>query len=249
MRADRIGQGVRALRHRRGWRQVDLQARCGASDSVISDIERGRLAEVSLPSLRRVIEALDARLILDIWWRSGELNRLLDADHSKLSETWQDRLSAPPAGWMSRTEVSFNHYGDRGIIDILAYHPALRVLVVTEIKSVIYDNQELLGKLDIKERLARSVAQRFGWDAARVVPCVVVADTRTNRRRIDEHRGMYSRFDARGRRALAWLKDPRIAVDGLLVFVTMPDSAQGGARRAGRQRVRRVRSDPTMGGR
>lgn len=246
MREDRIGQSIRALRHRRGWRQVDLAARCGVSDSVISDIERGRLAEVSLPTMRRVIEALDARLVLDIWWRSGELNRLLDADHAQLSEIWQRQLLVPAAGWMSRTEVSFNHYGDRGIIDNLAYHPLTHTLVVTEIKSAIYDNQELLGKLDIKERVARHVVRRFAWNPDRVVPCLVVADGRTNRRRIDDHPGMYSRFDMRGRRALGWLRDPRPAVGGLLVFAALTDSAHSGVRRAGRQRVRRTRGDSSV---
>jgi transcriptional regulator with XRE-family HTH domain len=246
MREDRIGQSIRALRHRRGWRQIDLAARCGVSDSVISDLERGRLAEVSLPTVRRVIEALDARLVLDIWWRSGELNRLLDADHARLSEIWQRRLLATAAGWMSRSEVSFNHYGERGIIDNVAYRALTRTVAVTEIKSAIYDHQDLLGKLDIKERVAREVARRFGWNADRVVPCLVVADGRTNRRRIEEHPGMYSRFDMRGRRALGWLRDPRPAAGGLLVFAPLPNSAHSGARRAGRQRVRRIRGDSSV---
>ena len=215
---------------------MDLAARAGVSDSVISDIERGHLAGVSLPTLRRVIEALDARLVLDTWWRSGELNRLLDADHAFISEQWQRRLQS--CGWSSRAEVSFSHYGDRGIIDNLAFERTSRTLVVTEIKTAVYDNQDLLGRLDIKERVAQGVARRLGWHADRVLPCLVIADGRTNRRRIGDHPALFARFDTRGRSAYSWLRDPRPAAGGLLVFAKLPDSARSGARRAGRQRVR-----------
>lgn len=215
---------------------MDLQARSGVSDSVISDIERGRVGEVKIPTLTRVLHALDAKLVLDVRWRGGELDRLLDADPAQLSERWHAHLRT--CGWPNRGEVSFNHYGERGIIDNLAFDPSTRTLVVTEIKSAIYDTQDLLGKLDIKERVAKDVGRRFGWMADRVVVCLVVADGRTNRRRIDEDPAMFSRFDTRGRQVIRWLRAPRVEVAGLLLFAPLADSAGGGRRRAGRQRIR-----------
>ena len=43
------------------------------------------------------------------------------------------------AGWDVATEVSFNVRGERGSIDILAFHQATGSLLVIEIKSVVPD--------------------------------------------------------------------------------------------------------------
>jgi len=40
-------------------------------------------------------------------------------------------------GWLVAAEASFNRYGERGSIDVLAFHPADRVVLVVEVKSVI----------------------------------------------------------------------------------------------------------------
>ena len=42
-------------------------------------------------------------------------------------------------GWEVATEISFNMRGDRGTIDILAFHAATGSLLVIEIKSVVPD--------------------------------------------------------------------------------------------------------------
>lgn len=79
-----VGRRYRALRHRLGWRQVDLAARAGVSHSVISLVERGRLEEVTLRSLRRIARELDAELVMNLWWRAGDLDRLIDEGHASL---------------------------------------------------------------------------------------------------------------------------------------------------------------------
>jgi transcriptional regulator with XRE-family HTH domain len=40
----KVGLIIRALRRRRGWRQVDLSSRAGVPQSVVSEIERGHIA-------------------------------------------------------------------------------------------------------------------------------------------------------------------------------------------------------------
>ncbi|MGH2358559.1 MAG: hypothetical protein ACRDGJ_11225, partial [Candidatus Limnocylindria bacterium] len=166
--------------------------------------------------IERVLAALDASLDLRVRWRGGELDRLLDQDHARLLELSASRLAA--TGWLLRHEVSFNHYGDRGRIDQLGYDPATRTLLVTEAKTGIFDTQDLLGRLDVKERLAPEIARRFGWRVERVVVVLVLADGRTNRRRIEQHPELFGRFSCRGRGVAVWLKDPQPLVGGLLVF-------------------------------
>ena len=211
----------------------------------ISCLERGRVPS-SLTTLRRVVEELDARIFTKVVWRGGELDRLLDADHARLQETWARRKRRARAGWIDRQEVSYNVYGERGAIDDLAYHPPTRTLVVSELKTGIYDNQATLAKLDEKERLAREIAGRFGWPVDRVVACLVVAEGRTNRRRVETHPALFGRFDCRGRAASAWLREPARPVGGLLVFENLSDGRRAHGRRAGRQRVRHRHHDASV---
>jgi hypothetical protein len=143
--------------------------------------------------------------------------------------------------------VTYNHYGDRGSIDDLAFDPVSRTLLVTEMKTGIYDGQRTVAKLDEKVRVAVGVARRLGWMAQRVIPALVVAETRTNRRRIGEHQALFARFDCRGRAATAWLRDPaRGGIHGLLLFIPLSDLRGTHGRRAGRQRVRLSRMPPSV---
>jgi transcriptional regulator with XRE-family HTH domain len=239
-----LGRVVRALRHRRGWTQLQLAERVGVSDTVISEIELGRLDGQKWGVMRHMLEALAASLEALPRWRGAELERLLDADHAAITEQWGHELTA--RGWDVRTEVSFNEYGDRGRFDLIAFHHASRTLLVDEHKTVLADAQQTLGGLDVKVRVAAGVARRLGWNPARIVPCLVLADGRTNRRRVEQHPTLFTRFDLRGRRVLAWLRDPRTPVGGLLVYRSLPNSATSGARRAGRQRIRPRRSPPSV---
>lgn len=210
-------------------------------------MERGSLRACSLVTLERIVEALGGRAVLFVEWRGGELDRLLDADHALLRERWAERRS--PGRWAARQEVTYSVYGDRGSIDELAFDAATGTLLVFELKTGIYDSQRTTAKLDEKARLGALVAQRFGWEARAVVSALVVADTRTNRRRIHDHPAAFARFDCRGRDAFAWLKDPSRAVGGLLVFVPLSDVRGTHGRRAGRQRVRHPKRDPSSPGR
>lgn len=183
------------------------------------------------------MEALDAWIFMKVVWRGGELERLLDADHSRLQERWSIRKRASGDGWVSHAEVTYNVYGERGSIDDLAFHPESGTLLVTELKTGIYSADATLAKLDEKVRLADGIAQRFGWRAERVVPCLGVAESRTNRRRIETHPAMFAAFDRPGWSARRWSADPARAVHGLLIFENLSDGHAVHGRRAGRQRV------------
>jgi transcriptional regulator with XRE-family HTH domain len=197
----RIGRTVRILRQRRGWRQRDLGLHAGISKAAISDIERGRVDRYTLATIRRVLRSLSATVELyATWGGAGDLDRLLDADHALVVELWAGRHQA--AGWELLPEASYSIFGERGRIDLLAFHPTTGVLEVAECKTGIWDVQDTIGRLDAKVRLARRVAAERGWRVSRVVPALVIAEGRTARRRIAQHSSLFGRFECRGHSAL-----------------------------------------------
>jgi hypothetical protein len=115
----------------------------------------------------------------------------------------------PAAGWSVVPEASFSIYGERGSVDILAWHPGRHAVLVVEVKSRIVDVQGLLSAVDRKRRLARQIAAERGWKPHIVGVWLAVADGRTNRRRLGEHRRTFAAAlpgDGRGLRS--WLRDP-----------------------------------------
>jgi transcriptional regulator with XRE-family HTH domain len=232
-----LGRSVRMLRHRRGWRQLDLAQRAGVSPGLVGLLERGHADRLTVQGVRRICGALDLWLTWDAGSRGPEIVRLRDADHAALGTGLAGELQA--IGWATAAEVSFNHYGDRGRIDLVAFDPPTAILLVIEIKTLIADIQELLGMLDVKCRNAHHAIEPREWRARSIVPCLAVADGSTNRRRIAEHEALFRRFTVRGRAAQAWLRRPSSPVPrGLLLFEKLPDRNRVDARRAGRQRVR-----------
>jgi transcriptional regulator with XRE-family HTH domain len=213
-----LERAVHVLRLRRGWTQEELGRRAALSRDVVSRLERGQLSGLTVGTIDRVVRALEASVQLTLRWHGEQLDRLLDEAHAALQQAVAVLLAG--LGWQLRVEVSFNHYGERGRIDLLAYHAARRVLLVVEIKSAIGDLQETLGRLDIKVRIAMNVARDLGWtDVTAVLPVLVIADSRRARRIIAGHDLLFSRFDVRGRSAVAWLRKPlQSTPTGLLWF-------------------------------
>jgi hypothetical protein len=209
-----------------------------------SMIENGRLEGLTVRTIRRALIPLDVPLDWDGGWRRPELARLRDADHSALADAWARWLESN--GWLARPEISFNRYGDRGRIDLLAYHPIARVLLVIEVKTALVDVQELLGTLHVKSRVARFAAGELGWHPISVVPCLLVADASTARRRIHEHDALFARFSLRGHAAVSWLRQPTGRPEGILLFRKLPDSNSSGITRVGRQRIRLRRSESSV---
>jgi hypothetical protein len=145
---------------------------------------------------------------------------------------------------VSAPEVSFAVFGERGVIDILAWHPGRRALLVIELKTDIADVNELLGTAGRKRRLAIQAAVGLGWRDVRDGPpptvslWIIVAPGRTNRRRIEAHEAMVrSALPLDGRAMRSWLRDPARAVAALSFW----PSSHGRTGRPSRKPVRRVR--------
>jgi transcriptional regulator with XRE-family HTH domain len=225
MHEARLGTAIRLIRQRRRWTQAELGARAGVSKSTISRIERGHVRTLTVATIQEVAGELDVRVDRVPRWRSGDLDRFLNRRHSNLHELVARWFGEAVPDWVLAPEVSYSIYGERGVIDILAWHPGRRALLIIELKTDIVDVNDLAGPADKRRRLARTIAQERGLDPATISVWVVVAPSRTNRRRLAMHRTMLRMaFPSDGRTIHGWLRNPVGAVSALSMW---PDSHPG----------------------
>ena len=233
MNAERLGRLARTLRVRHRLTQVALANRAGVSRRAVSTLERGQLGSLRLEHVETLLTALGARLDLRVFWNGPELDRMLDEAHAALGGAVKRRLER--WGWLVRVEVSFSRYGERGRVDLLAFHPGTGTLVVIELKTDLVDVQALLGSLDVKTRLARGIAERFGWQVRTVVPAIVWLEHSATRKRLARVSTLFDAYSLRGRSAITWLRQPSTPPPGGLMWF----AARPGVRRSGpRERVR-----------
>lgn len=205
----RVGAAFRITRIKRDWRQVDVAVRARVSRALVSLIERGHLDHVSLRVLRRVAAVLEIRVDLVARARSGDLDRLLNADHSAFHEEISRFLDGLPE-WIHAPEVSFSIYGERGVIDILAFHPPTGSLLIVELKTELVDVNDLLATMDRRRRLGRIIANERGWQASTVSVWVVLTEAKRARSRVRSHEAtLRSAFPADGHAMRTWLRSPR----------------------------------------
>jgi transcriptional regulator with XRE-family HTH domain len=239
-----FGGRVRAVRLRLAWRQCDVAAKAGLSRSTVQRIERGQLDKMALAHVRAVLRALDMDLELVPRWRGGELDRIADEGHAALVGLVADILEND--GWTVVSEASFSIYGERGSIDLLAWHAPTRTLLVVEVKTSLNSVEETLRRIDVKVRLAPRIArERFGWEPISVGSLLALPDDAASRRRVARHDPVLRRaFPIRGREARTWVRSPA-GPAGVLLFLS--DALRAGRIRriAPRRRVRRRVSQPS----
>ncbi|HEY2917341.1 MAG TPA: helix-turn-helix transcriptional regulator [Candidatus Limnocylindrales bacterium] len=207
MDGQRLGATLRAVRIQRGLRQLDVAGRAGVSDATVSRIERGHLGPITFETVEAVAAALEVRLDHRARTRGGELDRLMDARHASLGE-WVIGFLAEH-GWVIRPEASFSVYGERGSIDVLAWHPVSGALLAVELKTAIVDIGDLLSTLDRKRRLAPGVARSLGWQPDLVGVWLAIGDGATNRRRVASYAGaLRAALPDDGNRLRRWLHEP-----------------------------------------
>lgn len=237
----RVGRALRAIRHHFGWRQGDVGERARVSQQAVSVAERGIIDAMPLRRLRQIARALDADIVVTVRWRGGDLDRLLDEGHASLIGAVLRSLE--DFGWEVRPEVTFSVYGERGSIDILAWHAPSRTLLVIEVKTELTSVEETLRRHDAKVRLAADIGrERFGWEARQVARLLVLPDVSTARRRVERHDAVLGRaYPARGSTVRTWLRAPASPMAGLL-FVS-PAGGRGQRTSLSRKRIRRRRRD------
>jgi hypothetical protein len=204
---------------------------------MISKIERGEIAVVPIGVLRAVAGALGASLDLKLRWHGEGLDRLLDETHARLVDATVVLLR--DAGWDVAVEVSFAIQGERGSIDVLAWHPPTASLLVIEVKSVVPDSQATLHGLDRKARLAPQLALERGWECRNVGRLLVVGESSTSRQRISRLDATYdTALPDRNVEVRRWIRRPDGPLGGLLFLRNAP---VGRTKRpsTARERVRR----------
>lgn len=232
-----LGMLFRTVRVHLHLRQEDVARRAGVAQSSVSRLERGHLATLRLDGVRAVANVLQLRLDLKPSWRGGDLEQVTNARHSALHERLADRLVGAD-GWVSAAEVSYSIWGERGVIDRLAYHAGRQMLAVFEIKADLSDPAGLVAQVDRYRRLAPEIAHNRAWEADKVSCWAVIADSDTNRRRLAAHRTLLrTAFPADGRVLGEWLRDPADRLDGL-TFMAYPRHGTG---TGGLSTVKRVR--------
>ena len=204
----RVGLVVRALRRRRGWRQVDLAEEAEISQSEISRIERGHIDTLSLRAIRSVPAAVDARGEMDVRWRGGELDRLIDERHARLGTL--SGVEVRRYGWAVLAEITFRRLGERGSIDLLVVKEAERAAMIQELKSELTSYEEMQRRLDVKLRVGASVIEeRLGWRPRHLAVVLVLADTSTNRDRVRRVAPLLrAALPARNVEIHRWLRSP-----------------------------------------
>lgn len=246
MNGARTGSLLRQIRQRKRWRQADLARRAGVSRQAVSRIERGWIHNLPFGTLELVAAALDAQVDLVVRWHGGDLSRLVNARHAAMHETVAGLFARLP-GWKAEPEVSFSIWGERGVIDVLAWHDGRRALLVVELKSELVDVSELLGTLDRKRRLAARVASERGWLGATTSAWVAIADSRANRRAVAQHgTAIRSKLPIGGRVMKGWLDDPVGAVNAL-TFLSSAHSVSSRPSLAATRRVNRPRKSAASG--
>jgi transcriptional regulator with XRE-family HTH domain len=201
--------------------QAALARRAGVSQAAVSRAERGMARALTLRTLDRVTEGLGARINIRLLWHGEELDRLLDAAHAGLVDQVVALLTAN--GWEVVAEATFSIRGERGSIDVLAFHPEVGALLIVEVKSVVPDIQATLSGIDRKARLGPEIAAARGWRIRSVSKLLVLPDDRTARRRLAAHASTFALMvPLRTVAVRRWIARPGDAIGGVLFLPASP---------------------------
>jgi hypothetical protein len=125
-----------------------------------------------------------------------------------MHELVAERLAAL-TGWEFATEVTFSEWGERGVVDILAWHSLTRTLLIIELKTEIPDPAGLVAQVDRYHRLAPAIGRGRGWNPLSVATWVLVAESDLKRRQVGRHNVMLrNAFPLDGQFLRRWLRAP-----------------------------------------
>ena len=114
-------------------------------DAVVK-LEAGRLGPMRTASIRAIVAVFGLSYEPALRGLGADEDRLIDERHSRIlgaCATWLKTL-----GWVVPSEVSYSEFGERGSVDLLAWHPASASLLVIEVKSELASLEATLRKLD-----------------------------------------------------------------------------------------------------
>jgi transcriptional regulator with XRE-family HTH domain len=187
-----LGEAIREARTLIGWTQRELAERSETSQAAIWRLETNQPGRLDLRTVERVLKALGMRLSLGIDARHlADRRRQRDAVHARLTGYIARRLERD--GWLTATEVPLGDEAPRGWIDLLAYRPTDRSLLIEETKTDLPDFGGLQRSLSFYDREAWRAAHGLGWQPARRAVLVVALDSVAMAERLADNRDLVSR--------------------------------------------------------
>ena len=161
------------------WSQHELSRRTGVSQSTISRIEAAKLDDVPLGTVAVLLEAMGGRLRVEAEAPFlGDRGLQIDPAHARMSGYVTRRLER--CGWRVATEVEVGGNRSRGWIDVLAFSPATRNVLVIELKTDLHNLGAIDRTLGWYEREAWFAARRLGWRPSAVVGSLLLLMTDEN---------------------------------------------------------------------
>jgi hypothetical protein len=235
----RIGRIHRTLRQRTHLTQHEVSVKSGVVRWKIGRLERDLIDRLRFDEVERCLAALGAELEVRVSYRGAEVDRLIDRVHSLVAARVVDVLRRH--GWQVQTEVTFSEWGERGSYDILAWHPRTRTLLVIEVKSELASVEGTMRQLDVKVRLAQSVARkRFGWQSRAIASVLVLPEDRSARRQVTANAALLrATLPATSLQIRSWLRLP----DRSLAGIWFVSGADGRPWPRNPSSIRRVRSN------
>jgi transcriptional regulator with XRE-family HTH domain len=204
----RLGSAIRVVRIREKRTQAEVAKAAGVRRYDVSRVERGSFDHLPIGALRAIAAVLGIWIGMVPNWRGAALDRVLNSAHTALQEAVIRFIEEIP-GWVTRAEVSFSIAGERGVVDVLAWHARTRTLLIIELKTLVVDPADLVRTMGRRTRLAHQIALSQGWRPDHVASWVVFTDTRTNRRQVAHHRDLLKVLGGLdGRSVRAWLRSP-----------------------------------------
>jgi transcriptional regulator with XRE-family HTH domain len=162
-----IATELRDARRASGLSQAHVATVAGLTQSSISRVERGLRREVSVEDLALHASALGLRVVIKAYPESGAVR---DAAQLRLLAAFRE-IVHPSFRWRSEAPVAGR--GDLRAWDVLLTGP---ITIGVDAETRLHDIQALQRRVELKRR---------DGSVDRVL--LVVADTRQNRRVLDEH--------------------------------------------------------------
>ena len=165
-----------------------------------------------------MFRGVEAGIEWEIRWRGGAVDRLLDERHAELVGAISELLAHD--GWEVVPELTYNVFGERGSIDLVAWHAATSTLLIVEVKTELTSIEATVRKHDEKVRLGPEVVEeRLGWRPEFVARLLVLPETRTARRQVERAERVLGRaYPTRGWAMRRWLRAPIGRGDGILLL-------------------------------
>ena len=183
---------------------------------MIARIE-GASVNISIDVAARACDALGIQV--DWAFRTPfVIARQRDAAHARCSGYVERRLVA--AGWLVAREVEIVHGRSHGWIDLLAFDPRSRTLLVIEIKTELEDFGRIERTVAWYEREAWSSARRLGWRPIRTATWLLILATEANDERLRANRDLLAAaFPGRAADGQALLAGHAVTVPRTLAMI------------------------------